>query len=130
MLSSLSAWIVNLQQADVDGDGALNYGEFVAISVHLRKLVNDEYLHKAFAFFDLNKSGYIEPEELRAALSGEDDSNSDEVINAIMHDVDTDKVITHHHKLDACESWSWIVRAHPFWLMINPLVISCFPVWN
>ncbi|XP_058224819.1 calcium-dependent protein kinase 8-like [Rhododendron vialii] len=80
-----------MEAADVDGDGALNYGEFVAISVHLRKLANDEHLHKAFAFFDLNKSGYIEPEELRAALSGEDDSNSDEVINAIMHDVDTDK---------------------------------------
>ncbi|XP_052201199.1 calcium-dependent protein kinase 8-like [Diospyros lotus] len=80
-----------MEAADVDRDGALNYGEFVAVSVHLKKMANDEHLHKAFAFFDRNQSGYIEVEELRDALSEEDDANSEEVINAIMHDVDTDK---------------------------------------
>jgi calcium-dependent protein kinase len=53
---------------------------------------NDEHLHKAFDFFDQNQSGYIEMEELRDALSDEIETNSEEVINAIMHDVDTDKV--------------------------------------
>ncbi|KAL2485473.1 Calcium-dependent protein kinase 8 [Abeliophyllum distichum] len=80
-----------MEAADVDRDGTLNYGEFVAVSVHIRKMANDEHLHKAFAFFDRNESGYIEIEELRLALSDEDDDNSEEVINAIMHDVDTDK---------------------------------------
>ncbi|KAF3452527.1 hypothetical protein FNV43_RR02960 [Rhamnella rubrinervis] len=80
-----------MEAADVDGDGALNYGEFVAVSVHLKKMANDEHLHKAFSFFDRNESGYIEIEELRYSLSDEIDSNSEEVINAIMHDVDTDK---------------------------------------
>lgn len=51
---------IPLPQADVDGDGALNYGEFVAVSVHLRRMANDEHLHKAFAYFDQNRSGYIE----------------------------------------------------------------------
>ncbi|XP_016513087.2 calcium-dependent protein kinase 8 [Nicotiana tabacum] len=80
-----------MEAADVDGDGSLNYAEFVAVSVHLRKMANDEHLHKAFSFFDKNQSGYIEIEELRCALSDEDDNTSEEVINAIMHDVDTDK---------------------------------------
>ncbi|PON89159.1 GPCR kinase [Trema orientale] len=80
-----------MEAADVDGDGALNYGEFVAVSVHLRRMANDEHLHKAFAFFDQNGSGYIEIEELRNALNDEVDTNSEEVISAIMHDVDTDK---------------------------------------
>lgn len=80
-----------MDAADVDGDGTLNYGEFVAVSIHLKKMANDEHLCKAFAFFDQNQSGYIEIEELRDALADEIDSNSDEVINAIMHDVDTDK---------------------------------------
>ncbi|KAK4419575.1 Calcium-dependent protein kinase [Sesamum alatum] len=80
-----------MDAADVDGDGSLNYGEFVAVSVHLRKMANDEHLHKAFAFFDRNGSGYIEIDELRDALNDEDDANTEEVINAIMHDVDTDK---------------------------------------
>ena len=79
-------------QADVDGDGTLNYGEFVAVSVHLKKMANDEHLHKAFSFFDKNQSNYIEIEELREALNDEVDTSSEEVIAAIMQDVDTDKV--------------------------------------
>ncbi|KAJ6670802.1 hypothetical protein OIU85_014640 [Salix viminalis] len=80
-----------MEAADVDGDGALNYGEFVAISVHIKKMGNDEHLHKAFAFFDRNQSGYIEIEELRESLYDDIDTNNEDVINAIMHDVDTDK---------------------------------------
>lgn len=80
-----------MQAANVDGEGTLNYAEFVAVSVHLRKMANDDHLRKAFAFFDNNQSGYIEIEELRNALADEIDTNSEEVINAIMHDVDTDK---------------------------------------
>lgn len=79
-------------QGDVDKDGYLNYGEFVAISVHLRKMGNDDHLKDAFAFFDKNQSGYIEVEELREALADEDEANNEEVISAIIHDVDTDKV--------------------------------------
>ncbi|CAM8890144.1 unnamed protein product [Rhodiola kirilowii] len=79
-----------MEAGDVDGDGFLDYGEFVAISVHLRKMGNDDHLRKAFEFFDQNQSGLIEIEELRDALSDELDS-SEEVIRAIMHDVDTDK---------------------------------------
>ncbi|GAB4835229.1 Calcium-dependent protein kinase 8 [Ancistrocladus abbreviatus] len=80
-----------MEAADVDGGGTLNYGEFVAVSVHLKKMANDEHLHRAFSFFDRNKSGYIEIDELRDALNDDADSSSEEVINAIMHDVDTDK---------------------------------------
>ncbi|XP_024012406.1 LOW QUALITY PROTEIN: calcium-dependent protein kinase 7 [Eutrema salsugineum] len=81
-----------MEATDVDGDGTLNYGEFVAVSVHLKKMANDEHLHKAFNFFDQNQSGYIEIEELREALNDElDDTSSEEVIAAIMQDVDTDK---------------------------------------
>ncbi|CAI8613994.1 unnamed protein product [Vicia faba] len=81
-----------MEAGDVDRDGYLDYGEYVAISVHLRKMGNDEHLHKAFEFFDQNQTGYIEIEELRNALSDEiEETNSEEVISAIMHDVDTDK---------------------------------------
>ena len=53
---------------------------------------DDEHLLEAFKFFDKNKTGYIEIEELRDALADELEPNYEEVINAIMHDVDTDKV--------------------------------------
>ncbi|KAG0464312.1 hypothetical protein HPP92_020381 [Vanilla planifolia] len=77
--------------ADVDGDGTLEYGEFVALSVHLKKMGNDEHLHKAFNFFDQNKSGFIEIGELSEALADDLGPNHEEVINAIIRDVDTDK---------------------------------------
>ncbi|KAK1281621.1 Calcium-dependent protein kinase 32 [Acorus calamus] len=80
-----------MEAADVDGNGTLDYGEFVAVSIHLRKMGNDEHLHKAFAYFDQNRSGYIEIEELRDCLSDDLGSDGEEVVNAIIHDVDTDK---------------------------------------
>ncbi|XP_074570147.1 calcium-dependent protein kinase 20-like [Curcuma longa] len=80
-----------MEAADVDGDGTLEYGEFVAVSIHLKKLGNDEHLHKAFQYFDQNKSGYIEIEELKHCLADDLGPDHDQVINAIIHDVDTDK---------------------------------------
>lgn len=79
-------------QGDVNRDGYLDYGEFIAISIHLRKMGNDNHLKKAFEFFDKDQSGYIEIEELRDELADELETNGEEVITAIMHDVDTDKV--------------------------------------
>ncbi|KAJ1691914.1 hypothetical protein LUZ63_016069 [Rhynchospora breviuscula] len=80
-----------MDAADTDGNGFLDYGEFVAVSIHLKKIGNDEHLHRAFSFFDQNKSGYIEIEELSTSLADDLGPNHDEVINAIIHDVDTDK---------------------------------------
>ncbi|XP_042385465.1 calcium-dependent protein kinase 20-like [Zingiber officinale] len=80
-----------MEAADVNGSGTLEYREFVAVSIHLRKIGNDEHLHRAFSYFDLNKSGYIEIEELSDSLADDLGPNREEVINAIIHDVDTDK---------------------------------------
>jgi len=80
-----------MEAADADGNGSLDYGEFVTLSVHLRKIGNDEHLHKAFAYFDRNQSGYIEIDELRESLADDLGQNHEEVINAIIRDVDTDK---------------------------------------
>ncbi|XP_010546723.1 PREDICTED: calcium-dependent protein kinase 32-like [Tarenaya hassleriana] len=79
-----------MEAGDVDKDGYLDCNEFVAISVHLRKMGNDVHLKKAFEFFDRDRSGFIEIEELRDALSDEVDS-TEEVVDAIIRDVDTDK---------------------------------------
>ncbi|KAH9301922.1 hypothetical protein KI387_013505 [Taxus chinensis] len=80
-----------MEAADVDGNGVLDYGEFVAVSIHLQRVGNDDHLHKAFAFFDKNDNGYIEVEELREALIDDLGSNDTEVINDILREVDTDK---------------------------------------
>ncbi|KAI3716660.1 hypothetical protein L1987_67684 [Smallanthus sonchifolius] len=80
-----------MESADVDRDGTLDFGEFVAVALHLKRTANDEHLHKAFEFFDRNQTGYIEVGELCQALSDEGENTNEEVITAIMHDVDINK---------------------------------------
>ncbi|CAA0826633.1 Calcium-dependent protein kinase 10 [Striga hermonthica] len=77
--------------ADVDGNGVLDYGEFVAVTIHLQRMENDEHIHRAFMFFDQDESGYIELHELREALVDESGETDLDVLNNIMQEVDTDK---------------------------------------
>ncbi|KAJ3674657.1 hypothetical protein LUZ60_005273 [Juncus effusus] len=80
-----------MEAADVNGDGYLDYGEFVAITIHLQKLSKDEHLRRAFIFFDKNESEYIEFNELRDALAEENGHADLDVVNVIMQEVDTNK---------------------------------------
>ncbi|KAG0468908.1 hypothetical protein HPP92_018236 [Vanilla planifolia] len=80
-----------MEVADVDGNGTLDYGEFVAVTIHLQRLENEAHLYKAFTFFDKNNSSYIEIEELREALADDNGELDDKVLNIIMGEVDTDK---------------------------------------
>eukprot|EP00262_Sarcandra_glabra_P016328 TRINITY_DN528_c0_g1_i1.p1 TRINITY_DN528_c0_g1~~TRINITY_DN528_c0_g1_i1.p1 ORF type:complete len:547 (-),score=74.56 TRINITY_DN528_c0_g1_i1:533-2173(-) len=80
-----------MEAADVDGDGTLDYGEFVAVTIHLQRMENDEHFRKAFMFFDKDSSGYIEINELRESLANDTGQIDDEVLNDIVREVDTDK---------------------------------------
>lgn len=66
--------------------------EFLAISVHLKQLGNEELLSKAFKYFDKDGNGYIEINELREALGEDDLGPNEQVILDIISDVDKDKV--------------------------------------
>ncbi|MCL7023521.1 hypothetical protein MKW94_009091, partial [Papaver nudicaule] len=76
---------------ETNGKGTLDYDEFLAVSLHLRRMANDEHLHKAFSYFDKNKNGYIELEELKEALMDDEAINCSDVANDILQEVDTDK---------------------------------------
>ncbi|KAG7019849.1 Calcium-dependent protein kinase 30 [Cucurbita argyrosperma subsp. argyrosperma] len=80
-----------MEVADVDGNGVLDYGEFVAVTIHLQRMENDEHFRRAFMFFDKNESGFIELDELREALADEAGETDSDVLNEIMREVDTDK---------------------------------------
>ncbi|KAD6453364.1 hypothetical protein R6Q59_015244 [Mikania micrantha] len=81
-----------IESVDLDGDGALNYSEFEAVNVHLKRMANDAHIRKAFCFFDINRSGYIEVQELCYVLSHEVNLKGlERAIRAIMVEVDTDK---------------------------------------
>ncbi|KAG8068371.1 hypothetical protein GUJ93_ZPchr0005g15492 [Zizania palustris] len=80
-----------IEAMDANGRGALDYGEFLAVSLHLQRMANDEHLRRAFLFFDKDGNGYIEPEELQQALVEDGAADSMEVVNDILQEVDTDK---------------------------------------
>ncbi|BAF12858.1 calcium-dependent protein kinase 9 [Oryza sativa Japonica Group] len=80
-----------MEAADVDGNGYLDYGEFVAVTIHLQRLSNDNHLRTAFLFFDKDGSGYIDRAELADALADDSGHADDAVLDHILREVDTDK---------------------------------------
>ena len=54
-------------QADVDNSGTIDYGEFIAATLHLNKVDREDHLVAAFSFFDRSGSGYITQDELQEA---------------------------------------------------------------
>ncbi|KAM7500963.1 hypothetical protein LguiA_025377 [Lonicera macranthoides] len=46
-----------MEAADVDGNGTIDYIEFITATMHRHKLETDEHLLKAFRFFDKDDSG-------------------------------------------------------------------------
>ncbi|KAF0890226.1 hypothetical protein E2562_039499 [Oryza meyeriana var. granulata] len=57
-----------MQAADADGNGMIDYVEFVTATVHMNKMDREEHLYTAFQYFDKDSSGYITKEELEQAL--------------------------------------------------------------
>lgn len=48
---------VNLFQADVDGNGTIDYMEFITATVHMNKMDKEDLLFSAFRYFDKDGSG-------------------------------------------------------------------------
>lgn len=44
-------------QADVDGNGTIDYLEFITATMHLNRMEREDHLYKAFEYFDKDKSG-------------------------------------------------------------------------
>jgi Ca2+-binding EF-hand superfamily protein len=72
----------------LDNSGTIDYGEFLAATLHLNKLEREENLLSAFYFFDKDGSGYITIDELQQACKefGLSDVHLDEMIKEIDQD--------------------------------------------
>lgn len=80
--------VFGMWQADIDNNGTIDYGEFIAATVHLNKLEREENLLTAFSYFDKDASGYITIDEISQACKdfGLDDIHIDEMIKEIDQD--------------------------------------------
>ncbi|XP_022855746.1 calcium-dependent protein kinase 1-like [Olea europaea var. sylvestris] len=79
-----------MQAADVDNSGTIDYGEFIAATLHLNKIEREDHLFAAFSYFDKDGSGYITPDELQQAFEefGIEESRMEEMIRDVDQDND------------------------------------------
>lgn len=77
-------------QADVDNSGTIDYGEFIAATIHLNKLEREEHILAAFRYFDKDGSGYITVDELQQSCL--EHNVTDNFIEDIIKEVDQDNV--------------------------------------
>ncbi|XP_023735656.1 calcium-dependent protein kinase 2 isoform X1 [Lactuca sativa] len=76
-------------QADVDGNGSIDYIEFITATMHRHKLEREEDLYKAFQHFDTDGSGFITRDELESAMK-KYGMGDEATIKEIISEVDTD----------------------------------------
>lgn len=78
-----------MDAADVDGNGTIDYLEFITATMHMNRMDREDHLYTAFQFFDKDSSGYITKEELEQALK-DYGMGDQETIKDIIAEVDTD----------------------------------------
>ncbi|KAL3519470.1 hypothetical protein ACH5RR_017619 [Cinchona calisaya] len=78
-----------MEAADVDGNGSIDYIEFITATMHRHRLERDEHLYKAFQYFDKDNSGFITRDELESAMK-EYGMGDEATIKEIIAEVDTD----------------------------------------
>ena len=90
-------WVSQLQilpwefwQADIDNSGSIDYGEFLAATLHMNKMEREENLIAAFSFFDKDGSGYITIDELQQACK--DFGLGDVHLEDMIKEIDQDNV--------------------------------------
>ncbi|KAK4780670.1 hypothetical protein SAY87_016776 [Trapa incisa] len=78
-----------MEAADADGNGTMDYDEFITATMHINRMDREEHLYTAFQYFDKDHSGYITNEELEQAL-GEFGMLEGRDIKEILTEVDSD----------------------------------------
>ncbi|XP_047162598.1 calcium-dependent protein kinase 2-like isoform X2 [Vigna umbellata] len=76
-------------QADADGNGTIDYDEFITATMHMNRMNKEDHLYTAFQYFDKDNSGYITIEELEQALI-EFNMHDGRDIKDIISEVDAD----------------------------------------
>jgi calcium-dependent protein kinase len=57
-----------MQNVDYEGNGLINYSEFLAATMSVQTVLTEEKLYALFKHFDTDNSDYITPENIREAF--------------------------------------------------------------
>ena len=80
-----------IQNIDYQGNGKINYSEFLAATVSCRTVLTNEMLWALFKHFDTDDSGYITPENIREAMEKAGKKISDTEMKEVMREHDIEK---------------------------------------
>mmetsp|Transcript_46180 Transcript_46180/g.53468 ORF Transcript_46180/g.53468 Transcript_46180/m.53468 type:complete len:511 (+) Transcript_46180:33-1565(+) len=80
-----------LKQADSNGNGVIDYGEFVAASINRKTLLDKERLEAAFNLFDKDGNGELTMDEIKEVFSPGEKNMNDEEWVALIKEVDKNK---------------------------------------
>ncbi|KAK4435424.1 Calcium-dependent protein kinase [Sesamum alatum] len=97
-----------IEAADVDGNGTIDYIEFITATMNLSRMEREDILYKAFEYFDRDKSGCITMEELEHALN-EYNMGDAKMMKEILAEVDTD----HDGKINYDEFAAMMRKGNP-----------------
>ena len=61
-----------MDSMDTDKNGAINFNEFISATLNTNITKDYERIVKAFEFFDLDNDGFIDENELKSALAGQE----------------------------------------------------------
>ena len=82
------------KEVDLDGNGEIEFSEWIVASIDKNSLITDEKLKLAFALFDKDGGGTIDSAEVKATLTGfnqEEETEEDALIWAeLVNEVDLD----------------------------------------
>jgi len=82
-----------IRAVDLNGDGEIDFEEFISLMrlrMDERQRDPEEDLRDAFNMFDADRSGYIDRDEVRALMKKLAQTLTEDEIDAIMEEVDTD----------------------------------------
>lgn len=71
------------EKIDLDGNGTIDYTEFVMATINQQNLITTERLKMAFKMFDKDNSGALSPDEIKEVLcfnSSVDPAEVDKII--------------------------------------------------
>ncbi|KAL3846703.1 hypothetical protein ACJMK2_017671 [Sinanodonta woodiana] len=80
-----------IADVDVDGNGRIDFNEFVTMMVaNMKDLNGEEGLREAFRMFDKDRNGFISSAELRHVMTTMGDKLTDLEVDEMIREVDID----------------------------------------
>lgn len=80
-----------IQEVDVDGNGKIDFAEFLALMARkMKDSGNEEELREAFRVFDKDGNGFISAAELRHLMTNLGEKLTDEEVDEMIKEADTD----------------------------------------